>query len=637
MEQSIGTMTDDTGAAPSQKPPKPDPASSRGREGSLDHTVRSSKESIGGASSDSREVLRKKLQKRRQSLTPQEHGFLEDLIMKGDEIEVAMAHQTLCDDDLFFETDNSGWGSDISLGSERAFSLPNMAFEGGPLIEQAGHKPRETDKLGSEERQEHLNRRRESQLFAMLWKSHEHGFLVNSPKRQRSKSISSLREAHKMVRKSSFMSSETEDLLKHGGPLKREGEDAVFRRSAEDEVFRSNRIQKERQKSTGRRVSWRPGPKKILRSYRKSISFSGEDQHTPLTGVPLRVIRKRNVSADTQESELGTDLEESSSFPALKHPAPIRSESLSSFPSLHHGHHVHSDSGVSELSPRSDSESPIPSLPHEHAIRWDSGIRADSFVSEPVPSLHQGHPLQDRFASAPLCVSSLPSLQLQHEHPLQDRFASTPFDLFSSEGSLASILSLHNGHSIRSDSAFSASSIPSLHHGHPIHSDSVVSASSIPSLHHGHPIRSNSVASLLSTTSPPNNDSRGPAWKAPLPSNTGEKPDIRSILRHPSQAPQRPVLFRRASINNYNGEGIEVTELDNSDIPEVEIDSVDKARKYKSMLSVNSLNGTSLPSSSSFDEAVRRESIFRDVRRSLSDEERSDFFLGSSSKFLYGA
>lgn len=90
-------------------------------------------------------------------------------------------------------------------------------------------------------------------------------------------------------------------------------------------------------------------------------------------------------------------------------------------------------------------------------------------------------------------------------------------------------------------------------------------------------------------------------------------------------------------MNNYNGEGIEVTELDDSDNPEVEIDSVDKARKYKSILSASSLNGTSLPSSNSFDETVRRESIFRDIRRSLSDEERSDLFLGSSSKFSNGA
>jgi hypothetical protein len=567
-------------------------------------------------------------------LTPQEHGFLEELIVKGDEIEVAMAHETLCDDDLFFETDNSEWGSDISLGSEHATSLPGITFEGGLLVEQAGDKHRTTETLGSEERQEHLNRRRQSQLFAILWKSHEHGFSVKTPTRKRSKSISSLREAHKMVRKSSLLSAETEDLLKHGGPLEREGEDAVFRRRAEDEVFRSDPIRKDQQKSTGRRVSWRPGPKKILRHYRKSVSFSSEDQHTPRIGVPLRVIRKRNVSADTQVSELGTDFDEPSSFTAMKHPAPIRSDSLSSFPSLHHAHHVHSDSGVSTSSPRSDSVTSNPSLHHGHPIRWDSGIRADSFVSESsVPSLHSGHPLQDKFA--PLCVSSVPSLH--HEHPLQERFASTPFDLFSSERSLASILSLHHEHPIRSDSVFSASSIPSLHHGHPIHSDSVVSASSIPSLHHGHPIRSNSAVSLLSSTSPPNEESREPAWKTPLPSKTGEKPDKQQFLRHPSQAPQRPVLLRRASMNNYNGEGIEVTELDDSDNPEVEIDSVDKARKYKSILSASSLNGTSLPSSHSFDETVRRESIFRDIRRSLSDEERSDLFLGGSSKFSNGA
>jgi rRNA maturation protein Nop10 len=126
--------------------------------------------------------------------------------------------------------------------------------------------------------------------------------------------------------------------------------------------------------------------------------------------------------------------------------------------------------------------------------------------------------------------------------------------------------------------------------------------------------------------------------------------------------------MRLASVNNYKGEGVEVTELDDSDRPKGEIDPVDKARKYRSMLSeltasngtsvpssdrpeveidpvdkagkyrrmlseLTASNGTSVPSSNSFDESMRRQSIFREIERSLSDEDRSSFFLGSSSKF----
>jgi hypothetical protein len=561
-------------------------------------------------------LLRKELHKRRQTLTPQEHGFLEHLIVNGDEIEVATARETLCDEELFFESD--GWGSGISLGgSHNENSEPTREALGE---RQAGeYASRTADKLGSEKRQEHLFRRRESKLYANLWKSHEHGFSVKTPTRQRSKSIANLYEAQKMARKNSFLSSETEDLLNNGGPLVREGEDEVFRRTEQDNVFRNDPLPNGQKTSSNRRVSWNPGPKEAMRrQHRKSVSFAehkpeeeGKDRHTPLlTGIPPRVsLRDRRGSSDTQVSELGTDLDD---FPALRHPAPVRSDSIPSIPSLHHGHHIDSDSVVSATFPRSDSVSSYPSLHHGHPIRWDSGIRSDSVISESFcPPVQHADPLHDKFASTALSASS--SL---HEHPIQDKFASTPFDLFMSEGSLASN--------------------PLLHHRHAIRSDSVVSTSSIPSLHHPNPIRSDSVVSLLST-SPTNDESRHPAWMAPLP-KTDEEPEKQQLHRHPHQAPQRPVLMRRASVNSYNGEGIEVTELDDSVGPEVEIDRVDMARKYRSMLTELTVsNGTSVPSSNSFDESMRRRSIFQEMERSLSDEDRSSFFLGSSSKFLLPA
>ena len=145
--------------------------------------------------------------------------------------------------------------------------------------------------------------------------------------------------------------------------------------------------------------------------------------------------------------------------------------------------------------------------------------------------------------------------------------------------------------------------------------DSTASNVSIPSIHRAAPVRSDSTAA-------------------------SEVSSARSSIR-------RPVLFRKASRNAYNGEGIEVTDPTTEMVPtSLSADSLIRARNYRSLMT------------SSFDDCSERNGIFRRrrssshrldtinskssttihssdanyLRRSLSDEDLSAYFLGSTSK-----
>ena len=514
-------MTEQEGAIASPRPPAPVSF----------NTMKSSNTSSNSASVDSREVLRKEVQKRRMSLTPQEQVFLEELTIHGNEVELVLARKTLLDENLFFDRSDTfdGWGDSISLGKESDVSCPLPETAPLPLVAETSLGSRSAVSLGSIKRQEHLMRRRNNELHGQMWKAHENGLAVTDTgskqsMRRRSLSEFNIRESRSSLRRSSFLSQEIRNLILKGGLP---GEDG-------DDIFRNGLSPR----ASGRRVSWQAENPSVLKrtlrrmtsdGSRKSVSFaeSPEDE-APLanlpTRVPRRVMRKRNVSTDTQISDLGMEADDYSSYPRLPPtmppPRPLRSDSISSIPSLHHPNPVRSES---------------------------------------------------------------------------------------------------------------MSSIPSLHHGHLLQSDLNNSSLSIPSIHHGHPVRSDSQShiSFLSDSSSRDDESRDPAWASPSMSPTGADDPGNQILRHPAQEPvQRPVLMRRASQNNYNGEGIEVSELD----VESEIIKVDKARKFRSMLSFGETTASSYQTASSFDENANRDSIFRDLRRSISDDGRSSFFLGSSSK-----
>jgi len=197
-------------------------------------------------------------------------------------------------------------------------------------------------------------------------------------------------------------------------------------------------------------------------------------------------------------------------------------------------------------------------------------------------------------------------------------------------------LTLRRGAPIRSDSVASISSIlspfPSIGLGRPVLSSTGGTSftGSLPSLSRARPVRSESQITMLTTDLDDDdslnsedyvdvkpNQPNGAAWQSPLrrpprnPSSSGGAKD------------DQAVFIRQASTNNYEGEGMEVEES-----PVVE--SVDKARKYRSMLSGSSFKSSKSSSSSrsllSLDDSfvIRSISLSRhtsEILRSLSNED----------------
>lgn len=195
-------------------------------------------------------------------------------------------------------------------------------------------------------------------------------------------------------------------------------------------------------------------------------------------------------------------------------------------------------------------------------------------------------------------------------------------------------LTLRPGRPVRSDSVASISSIlspfPSIGLGRPVLSSTGGTSftGSLPSLSRARPVRSDSQVTMLTTDLDDDslnsedyvdvkpNQPNGAAWQSPLrpprnPSSSGGTKD------------EQAVFIRQASTNNYEGEGMEVEES-----PVVE--SVDKARKYRSMLSGSSFKSSKSSSSSrpllSLDDSfvIRNISISRhtlEILRSLSNED----------------
>lgn len=141
-----------------------------------------------------------------------------------------------------------------------------------------------------------------------------------------------------------------------------------------------------------------------------------------------------------------------------------------------------------------------------------------------------------------------------------------------------------------------------------------------------------------------------PAWSNPVasdPSSQKDKEDAQSYLRHPDQdAPMKPILFRKASTNVDRGEGVEVSELEPAS---ANIDTLDNARTYGSMLSVGGDSSVAPSigrhsqasfSANSFDEsftlgnsqAIRRLLERNEIKRSLSNEEDgTSLLIGGAS------
>lgn len=199
--------------------------------------------------------------------------------------------------------------------------------------------------------------------------------------------------------------------------------------------------------------------------------------------------------------------------------------------------------------------------------------------------------------------------------------------------SIGSIPSIRSSHPIKSESE---SSIPSLLHGSPVRGDSFRSSVSIPSLHHPNPIKSDSMRSSTFTSMVSDlGDSSVGFESEEKKSDTPPIPDRVDVPKEEKML--RPVMIRDASMNLYQGEGLEVAdacELERH--VQTHRGSVSDVH-YKSMLSFGDLS--TIRSTSSFDESVsyeRLNAIFRGrggLQRSLSDDSMSGVFRRSSKDY----
>ncbi|KAL7472298.1 hypothetical protein ACHAXS_012638 [Conticribra weissflogii] len=176
-------------------------------------------------------------------------------------------------------------------------------------------------------------------------------------------------------------------------------------------------------------------------------------------------------------------------------------------------------------------------------------------------------------------------------------------DSIGSNASAFSIPPLRLGAPLRSESMGSVasflSSIPALSRAHPVFSPrNSISLASPPPISHAHAIRSDSQGTLgaeldeysaysfSSYDVNSNSNERGAAWTNPLaprrwlpPRHNGSS-RLKSTSSSTSGNP--PIFIRQASKNDYEGEGMEIEAQDL-----VQVDSLDSARNFKSMVSMS--------------------------------------------------
>jgi hypothetical protein len=333
-----------------------------------------------------------------------------------------------------------------------------------------------------------------------------------------------------------------------------------------------------------------------------------------------------------------------SDVPSIQRATMIRSDSLaSSIPSLHHGHALHgsgddesptasSTPGLRHAHPlgRGESSGSIPSLHYAHHVHGDDSVATSHAAS--IPSLHHAHPLRSE------SIGSIPSLHHAHglitddqergiyAQNLRDNFG-TPADMVVLQDAKANWLTQYYGTSDDIAASWMAASNSEL-----TTTDIIPLNVTIPS----------TTATITSATTQ---------------STTGELDDAddaddQQVHRH------KTVLMRLASRSGcYEGEGVEVTELEQ---PPQRVHHPDHEEFFLYPSGVNqpmdssgnsesdarnvfrnmkSLGDISVRTVSSYDDAGessemgygrRHDDIFRNIQRSLSDQDMSNLFLGSS-------
>jgi hypothetical protein len=153
----------------------------------------------------SRGSLMRDLYKRRGILTQKEYMFIEDLFQQGSDSEVKLAYERLLDTDIFFMPDgitsvsDQEWEAKTFLRASQAtkstqdrnwksmdLSHVNPDYlTSAPSNEESNF---ESDELGTQERQAHLEQRRNSDgpMFGKMWTAHSTGLQVSKLASQRS-------------------------------------------------------------------------------------------------------------------------------------------------------------------------------------------------------------------------------------------------------------------------------------------------------------------------------------------------------------------------------------------------------------------------------------------------------------------
>ena len=605
---------------------------------------------------------------RRASLRQCEVSFLDELLREGDDGQKEMARRSLEDGDVFFAEGEASGVKDEGIEGEA----------GGEAAEDG--VDRRAAFLLAERGGARLSRR------SSIWRAHESGLSVTTAGSERSivgrrRSLTAasgrglistaqpvqIGRTASGTRRAAFLdalgrehflseSSSTLDIVGKGGGDEGGGEDAgVFRRGQEGG---SSRIIL----STIAGQEWVRGDGSSAAAATATTGARGtnDDGNGKIGGAGVAFEGTSDQSAPVPE------------IPATQPGAVIRPASL-----LQSGRSVSVGStrsvrfarghSIQEFSKNGDvggGPSGAPPAIRGLGGRPPSLIRRSSSLNLIPPSARMG-----RVASAGSIASTAPSLNLHRARPIRS-------NSFASVGSIASAapsLNLHRARPIRSDSiAFVgsiASAVPSLnlHRAHPIRSDSFASAGSASfnlhlanpisspaqstrssvGTHHGRPMfaRASSTAdsvltfdeSITGASSPLESSSHSAADETRVPIIVLEKPP--ASRENSADSPKissfvvRPVFARKASVNNYEGEGVELVEPSAVE----KMDAIENARKYRALMvselsASNVSNGQSVQSNMTIEEFTTP-GVFR---RTLSDDNYGKFGKFQNSILILG-
>jgi hypothetical protein len=562
------------------------------------------------SSFSSRESLRRQVELRRMTLTCPERNFLDHLVIHGNEVEVQLAFEKLGDDDIFFDWQTPRHlkaGHDHSKKEEKAEDHREQAPSPRPFLNR-------DLSIGSQRRLKIIEDRKQEK--SALWQAHESGIAVTQSASKKSLlnrtgSFTSVLSGNShgqipLVPSANSLASSTVSGVQQSAE--------IFRRVETNKMRAASPMRKARYQRSRSLVMIPPPrvpePVKITAARRsssasrKSVTFHPETPHRESKKTLRRSVSDIFSPPSLDDDNDATDPKPTSrgrpplaqrsdsvtSIPSIQYAHPVRSDSISSIPSIHHANAI-----------RSDSIGSIPSIHHANAIR------SNSVAS--IPSIHSAHPIHNRDRSESL--SSIPSIHhgncinslfedddprspgtvsekkiLIHRNSVVDENNQQLFPTYSATPDIASVwLNQKQGH-------FKSKAID------------VESTNSFPP-----------VITIPSTNTDETEGTETPEAEKTFVVNN------------------KSVLVRRASRNIYEGEGMEVTELDENERPMTETQSF--FGRFESMnMSIRTCNSFDDETMSHYSQRQNNyDDIFRSsIRRTLSDEEvaAANILVGSS-------